>query len=147
MDGKRVLIQCENNKVTLFGRQGQKFKEERPWLAKLPLPQPYLLDGELLRNGNIYIWDFAILGGEPQYQRPYQERWIQIFDLKPLEQNGQRFAVVQSLPASQYLDLLRPSMPDHSSIEGVVWKSPGATDLWGPYSTSEVASQIKWRRK
>jgi len=144
-DGRRVLIACENNQITLYGRLYQKFKELRPWLSNLPLPQPFLIDGELLRNGNIYIWDYAILGGEHEYRKPYIERWNKIKDLKPMEVNGNKFAVVDSLPAERYAELLDGSKPDHLAIEGCVLKSPAATDLWGIYSTAEVASMVKYR--
>lgn len=146
-DGKRTIIACENDQVILYGRLGQKFKEKRPWLAGLSLPQPWLIDGELLRNGNIYAWDYAILAGRPQYHLPYLERWNLLKDLTPLEESGKRFAIVESRKADAYLELLEPGVPDHSLVEGVVWKSPSATNLWGLSSTSEIGTQIKWRLK
>lgn len=146
-DGKRVLIACENNKVTLFGRQNQKFKEERPWLAELPFVQPFLLDGELLRNGNIYFWDYAIMGGEAHYRKRYRERWKQIKDLQSVECGGHRFALVDVVVAKDYQKLMEPSMSDFEAIEGCVFKNPDATDMFGIYSTSEVSSMIKYRIK
>ncbi|HVI40633.1 MAG TPA: hypothetical protein VM577_08235 [Anaerovoracaceae bacterium] len=138
-DGKRVHPFCdETGKVILFGRQGQTFKEVKPELAKMDLPRPWFGDGELLRDGRIFLWDYAVLGGKEVFKTPYQERLTR---LQSIVMVGCQ--LVETLPTNQYQTIL--SRGKNNGLEGVVFKNKTATNLWGPFSTSEVSSQFKYR--
>jgi ATP-dependent DNA ligase len=141
MNGKRVLPFFDGRTLTLFGRQGQKFKEYFPELKALQLPTPWLLDGELLRSGRIFLWDYAVLDGKLVSQTPYHERWKNLNDnWRPMD----TCALVPTVLSKDYKNLLSLDDPE---LEGLVWKDPKATNLWGLHSTSEVSSQVKWRKK
>lgn len=164
-NGKRVEIDCtKEGLVTLYGRQGQRFPERWPWLNALPLPRPWFLDGELLRDGRIYVWDVAVLGGKllavgparrrsqaplrSLIKRPYQERLNRLYRaLGPTPFNDsnstQRLQLIETLPATAYKALL--SREGDPMLEGIVWKNLQATNLWGPTSTSQVSSMFKLR--
>jgi len=145
-DGKRVEIACNaKGVITLYGRQGQKFKESWPWLGDLDLPRPWFLDGELLRDGRIFVWDIAMVDGTPVYHGHYGPRLacLQAVLPAPRTQGTQTIACIETLPARDYETLLaRKGMP---GLEGIVWKSLAAKNLWGPHTTSEVSSQFKFR--
>jgi ATP-dependent DNA ligase len=145
-DGKRVEIECSaDGRVTLYGRQGQLFKERWPWLGALALPRPWFLDGELLRDGRIFIWDAAILGGNAVHRDPYGPRLALLQEAlpAPVTQQGQTIACAETLPATAYQQLL--SREGAPGLEGVVWKSLDAKNLWGVTSTSEVNTCYKYR--
>jgi ATP-dependent DNA ligase len=145
-DGKRAEIACEDGKVVLHSREGREWPQERwDWLADLPLPQPWFLDGELTRDNHIRVWDFAVLGGEVLYRTPYGDRLSRLEALlpSPLEQGGQSFACIETRPLEACGELL--AREGDEFLEGVVWKRLDATDLWGPNSTSQVGSQFKFR--
>lgn len=147
-DGKRVEIDCNaKGVVTLYGRQNQVFKETWPWLADLDLPRPWFVDGELLRDGRIFVWDFAVLDGKPVFREPYGSRLARLQAALPgvKTQNNQTIACIETLPASAYKTLL--GRAGAGGMEGIVLKHLAATNLWGPYSTSEVATQFKYRFK
>jgi ATP-dependent DNA ligase len=147
-DGKRVEIECtETGTVTLYGREGQRFKERWPWLSDLPLPKPWFLDGELLRDGRIFIWDAAILDGEKAYREAYGPRLelLQRAVPEPLTQQGQTIACIETLPAESYQQLL--AREGEKGLEGIVWKSTKATNMWGVTSTTEVNTCFKFRFK
>jgi ATP-dependent DNA ligase len=145
-DGKRVEIDCSmDGVITLYGRQGQLFPERWPWLQELPLPRPWFLDGELLRDGRIFVWDFAIFAGRYAYRTQYGERLdtLQKAIGSPVTRGGQTLACVETLQACDYETLLRRRGEPH--LEGIVWKDRAATNLWGVTSTREVASCVKYR--
>ena len=143
-DGKRCLIQKLGQKITLFGRQYQKFSEQRPDLVSLPLSGDWLLDGELLRNGQLYVWDAAILNGQLVFHRPYQERLAYLqAALSSVEQSHTAFQLVETRSITAYQHQVRA--PHAEAIEGYVFKDPEARDLWGPHSTREVSSQLKYK--
>lgn len=138
-DGKRVHPCCDKDgKITLYGRQGQIFKEVKPELAKMDLPRPWFGDGELLRDGRIFLWDYAVLGGQEVFHLPYQERLTR---LQSITMVGCQ--LVETLPINQYQTILSRGKKD--GLEGVVFKNSLATNLWGPFSTTEVSSQFKFR--
>lgn len=141
MDGRRVLPYCDiDGNITLYGRLNQKFKETRPELSKLDLPRPFLLDGELLRDGRIFLWDYALLGGQEVFTLPYQERLTR---LQNVVISGIGAELIETLPADQYQTIL--ARGKKNGLEGCVWKNKLATDLWGVFSTSENSSQFKFR--
>ena len=145
-NGKRVEIACdEKGNITLYGRQGQKFPERWPWLSDIPLERPWFVDGELLRDKRIFVWDFALLGGKSVFKEPYESRLAHLVEKLPkaLTQDGQTVQCVETLPATSYEALLgREGDP---FLEGIVWKNRAATDLWGVHSTSQVSSCFKFR--
>lgn len=147
-NGKRVEIDY-TGKVKLFSREGRYWeKEQWPWLTELPLDAPWFLDGELLPGKKIYIWDYAVMNGIPQYKEPYKIRLDYLTSrLTPITfiNNGQTLSLVQTLPATAYEAFL--GRKGDALLEGIVWKKLTATNLWGPYSTSELPSQIKYRFK
>lgn len=141
MDGRRVLPYCDaDGQVTLYGRLGQKFKELRPELANLNLPKPFLLDGEILRDGRIFLWDYALVDGEAAFHLPYQVRLTRLQDMV---MSGVGAELVETLPATEYQSILARGKSE--SLEGIVFKYKLATNLFGPYQTTEVASQFKYR--
>jgi len=145
-NGKRVEISCDaDGKITLFGRLGQRFPERWPWLSDLPLARPWFVDGELLRDNRIYVWDFAVLGGEPVFRDTYEPRLRHLEKClpNPLTVNGQTVACVEVIPAQGYKSLLLRR--GDKMLEGIVWKSLRAKNLWGPHATTEVNSQFKYR--
>lgn len=146
-DGKRVHPYCDaEGNITLFGRQGQTFKEQWPWLSELPFPRPWFLDGELLRDNRMFIWDFAVWNGEQKFKTPYQERLEVLQSLIPtmMFQFGQQgLSLVDTFQIADYAALLKPGKVN--GLEGVVFKDRMATNLWGPFSTSENSSQFKFR--
>jgi len=145
-NGKRVEIACNaEGQITLFGRQGQFFKDRWPWLGELPLPRPWFLDGELLRDNRIFVWDAAVLDGKPVYKSAYAPRLdlLQEKIPKPLTNGSQTLECIQTMPARFYGALLRRE--GDPLLEGIVWKNLNATNLWGPYSTNQVSSMFKFR--
>lgn len=145
-DGKRVMIDCTAlGAVTFWGREQQAWGPGWGWLKDLPLERPWFLDGELLRDGRIIVWDFAIVGGQRCYKQPYGSRLAALRGIlpSPITQDGKQFSLAETLPATEYQQLLdRKGEP---GLEGVVWKSLTATDLWGVTSTSTVGSCFKYR--
>lgn len=145
-DGKRTEISCENGTVVLHSREGREWPQERwGWLADLPLPQPWFLDGELTRDNHIRVWDFAVLGGEVLYRTPYGDRLDRLGALlpDPQEHGSQRIACIETRPLELCDGLL--DRKEDPFLEGVVWKQLAATNMWGPHSTSKVSSQFKFR--
>ena len=152
-NGKRVAIECLPTKgkgceVKLYSREGSEWYAETTawqWLKTLPIPRPWYLDGELLRDGRIYVWDFAVLKGQPVYNTAYGPRLkcLQGMLPSPVVVEGKRIEVVETLPAASYEALLARKGSD--LLEGLVWKELGAKNLWGPKATTNVASQFKYR--
>lgn len=148
LNGKRVEIYCKQNKVTLFSRENRYWPVDSlnwAWLRDVPLSQPWFLDGELLRDDRIVIWDFAVLAGQEVYKRPYNERLeaLQIVLRRPLSRGRQTLALVETKPATAYREFLKLSSDPY--MEGIVWKQLHATNFWGPNKTSKVATQFKYR--
>lgn len=146
LDGKRALVSLgQDNKLIVYNRYGQPCQENRKFqfLKSLNLPKPFLLDGELLRNNKIVIWDYAILNGKSEYNLPYLERFNKLQSLF-LKNKISEIEIIASLDSIDYLKILAKTS---SFLEGVVFKMKQATNLWGLYSTSEVGSQIKYRLK
>lgn len=144
-DGKRVEPWCdEDGKIVLYGRQGQVFPEKWAWLESLPLERPWLLDGELLRDGRMIVWDYAIMGGSNEYRLPYSERLNLLkCRLQPKSIGNQSFSLIETYPAAEYERIL--NRVKGNQLEGIVFKSLGSTNLWGVHSTSEVGTQFKYR--
>lgn len=143
IDGKRLLISVSaEDKVSFFGRQGQAWTGEWNSLAKLPLPKPFFLDGELTRSGDISVWDAAVLGGKEVYKLPYRERWEIIRNLPIVSDNCRIFRPVQSVPCKDFKQI--ETVPN---LEGYVFKNLDGTSFWGPYSTTTVSCQFKFRFK
>lgn len=147
-NGKRVEIECPaKGDVKLFSREGSEWHldDQWGWLKNLPIPRPWFLDGELLKNGRIYIWDFAVLKGQPVFSTAYGPRFKCLQKMLPaaVEKGEHRIEVVESLPAGSYEALL--ARKGEELLEGLVWKDLGATNLWGPRTTTTVSSQFKYR--
>jgi ATP-dependent DNA ligase len=146
-DGKRAMVSCDDHgQVSLSSREGRSWpKENWGWLVELKLPRPWFLDTELLRDGRIFVWDFAVLGGKALYREAYRSRLEILKGLAPCVKGSQSIEVIESVEAVSYQTLT--ARAGQASLEGVVWKNLNATDLWGPHSTTEVASQFKFRFK
>lgn len=132
----------------MCSREGRPWgSKEWAWLAGLPLPQPWFLDSELLRDGRLFVWDFAVLAGVSRYRLPYHTRLNTLKEAltSPIENQGLVVSLIETMPAVQYQEIL--SREGSAHLEGFVWKDLNATDLWGPNSTSEVSSQLKFRFK
>lgn len=148
-DGHRALPFCtEAGKLTVMNRQGTpltRAKDSFTWLSLLNIPRPWQLDGELTQSSRLIIWDIATLGGKYIFDTPYLERLKQLEKLIPnnLTKNNTSIEVIETLKASQYKRLLLKRGDPY--LEGFVFKNSRATDLWGPYKTTEVPSQIKYR--
>jgi ATP-dependent DNA ligase len=145
-DGKRAEISCEAGKVMLRSREGREWPDQRwGWLARLPLPQPWFLDGELTRDNYLHVWDYAVLGGELKFREPYQDRLERLQELLPklLVQENQTLVPIETRPATEYEEVLKREGDPH--LEGVVWKNLQGTDFWGPWSTNTISSQLKFR--
>ena len=149
-DGKRLEISCDaEGRLMFFGRQGQRWAsvaEEWGFLVDLHVPKPWFLDGELLRDGRIFVWDYAQMAGVAEFRKPYWPR-LQFLqeNVLPMVVNGHSFSVAETLQASEYKKLLlREGDP---MLEGIVFKSRNATNLWGPHNTTQVNSQFKYRFK
>lgn len=146
-NGKRVMVAVEDNKVTLSSREGRQWPTGSwTWLASLPIPQPWFADGELLhQDSGIVLWDLAVVGGEFIFHTEYYPRLQMLQDYVPqgIGTRG-KLSVVQTFEGSEYKRLL--DMKDtNPHMEGFVWKRKNATDLWGPNTTRDVGSQVKYR--
>jgi len=141
-NGKRIEIHC-NGEVRTYSREKREwYLDEWKWLSELPLPKPWFLDGELLRDGRIYVWDYALIGGEMVFKTEYGPRIQQLKGLS-LSKNGLVIECVKSLPATEYEVIM--SQKDDEFLEGMVWKNLKATNMWGPHRTNKVSSQFKYR--
>lgn len=144
-DGKRCLPFCDiGGKITLYSRHKTILRENCAWLSDLPINKAWLLDGEILRDGRIIVWDYAVIGGKSLYNTQYLTR---IDHLKNLVRRGfnsaaSKIEVIETLPASMYKVLLENKDP---MMEGLVFKNKYAEDFWGIYSTKEVYTQFKYR--
>lgn len=135
-DGKRCHPFCDaQGNITMYSRHKTIFKGNWKYLSSVPFKKPWYLDGELLSDNRIVIWDIATIGGKNIYSRPYRER-LALFDF-----DTDAFKISDTLPASEYKKLLYGD----SKIEGVVFKNLDATNFWGVFSTNEVYSQFKYR--
>lgn len=150
-DGHRAIILCDDRgNVKVMSRHGKKLtlaKDNFKWLSMLDIPQPWVLDGELMRSGRLVVWDYAMWEGEWQITRAYQNRLKQLSDVfcRPIEKGDYSIELIESLPAKRYKEImLKSGLP---GLEGFVLKNLGATNFWGPYKTSEVSSQFKFRFK
>lgn len=148
-NGHRALPSCDiDGKVKVFNRQGSALalaKSNFAWLSMLDLPRPWALDAELLRDGRMIVWDFSTLGGNLRIREPYENRLKELQALLPRKISKDRFSIemIETLPVTKYRNyMLRRGEPE---LEGFVLKNSQASDLWGPYSTSENASQFKLR--
>ena len=150
-DGHRAEIVCdEAGKITVFSRNKTRLalaKNNWGWLNMLDIPRPWLLDAELLRDGRMITWDYAMINGQYGTIRPYLERLTKLEKMVPkkLTHGDHSIEVIETLPLNGYRKfLLKAGDP---ALEGFVLKNKMATDLWGPNSTKEVASQFKYRFK
>jgi len=152
-NGKRVEIACDNNIIRMTSREGNYWSKESAswvWLRELPLPQPWFLDGEMLRDGRVYVWDYAVLGGQRTFKTPYKSRLKFLQTILPFQyiHSPQKLyktilAVTETLPITKYKKLLKRS--NDKFIEGVVWKNLSGMNFWDLYKTGKVATQFKYR--
>jgi len=147
-NGKRIEIDC-NGKIRLFSREGREwFLPEWDWLSDLPLKAPWFVDGELLRDKRIYVWDYALLDDKRAYKTRYGSRLDYLHDTingmgnVPWSRDGYTLRCVDSLPATEYQTYMEQS--DDPMLEGIVWKNLKATNMWGPHKTGKVSSQFKY---
>ncbi len=147
-NGHRALPHCDpKGRITVYSRYGQPLKlaaSNWNWLAMLDLPRPWLLDAELMRDGRMIAWDFAVLGGNVRFKESYQTRLTELQSmLKKVSKDKYSVECIETLPARKYRNfMLRAGEPE---LEGFVFKLQEAVDMWGPFSTSETASQFKYR--
>lgn len=148
-DGKRVEIACsDKGEIQLYSREASEWdSEDWQWLAELNLPRPWFLDGELLRDGRIFVWDIAMVRGTPVFHSEYRPRLkcLQETIPQPITRDGNSIACIETLRASDYEQLLHREGSD--LLEGLVWKLLTAKNFWGPNATSEVNTQFKFRFK
>lgn len=148
-DGKRCEITCdEKGEIQLYSREASRWpSHEWQWLSELRLPRPWFVDGELLRDGRMFVWDLAMVKGTPVFQSEYRPRLkcIQETVPQPITRDGKTLACIETLPAADYEQLLKREGSD--LLEGLVWKLPSAKNFWGPNATSEVNTQFKYRFK
>lgn len=146
-NGKRIEIHHDGKALRLFSREGREwFLPEWEWLKDIPLPQPWWLDGEVLRDGRIYVWDYALLSGERVYKTQYAPRLAHLcgtLGTEPIIHGDTSLSVIQTTDAMEYPLLL--GQQDDPMLEGMVWKNLKATNLWGPHSTTKVSSMFKYR--
>lgn len=153
-NGKRVEICCSNRRINLYSREGRQWHlPEWDWLKELPLPEPWFLDGELLRDNRIYVWDYAVMAGKQVFQTPYRPRLEFLTDeLTGFSDAGRScawsrgkysLACIESCPVKAYDNLM--ARKGDPFLEGIVWKNLEATNSWGPRSTSKVSTQFKFR--
>jgi ATP-dependent DNA ligase len=148
-NGHRALAACDHDgNIIVYSRQGKPLTlagSHWLWLSMLNLPKPWALDGELLRDGRMIIWDFSVMAGVTRIKEPYSERLNELTQLLPRKRSKDLLSIesIESLPAKKYKNfMLRRGQKE---LEGLVLKSAQATDLWGPYATKEIASQFKLR--
>jgi ATP-dependent DNA ligase len=147
-DGHRALILHDGRKIKIYSRQGSlltlaKGRGWEPLIAYVlkDLRAPWLLDGEMLRDAKkIIVWDYAYIGGDQFTQLPYEARFMKLLRLVPA--HGP-LELIENFRGEQYREILRP--PVDPNLEGFVLKRRNATNLWGLTSTSEVATQLKYR--
>jgi ATP-dependent DNA ligase len=150
-DGHRALPACDSEgRVVVWNRQRKALTlagTNWQWLSMLPLERPWLADGELTRSGRLILWDFAIWGGQCLYTTPYEQRLQTLGKAltKTYSKDKLQVELVETLPAESYKSLLLKR--GAQDLEGLVFKNKGATNLWGPFATSDVASQCKFRFK
>lgn len=145
--GHRALPQCNRaGEITVYSRHGQPLtlaaKDNWQWLAMLiDLPRPWLLDGELCRDGNLVIWDIGIMGNRIMAQEPYEKRLNALKNIlpSPKTKGHQKVELIQTLSGENWTQIMHTE-----KVEGVVWKEKTAKDLWGIHSTRDVGSQIKY---
>lgn len=145
--GHRALPQCNRSgEITVYSRHGKPLtlaaKDNWQWLAMLiRLPRPWLLDGELCRDGNLVIWDIGIMGNRIMQQEPYEKRIHALRDAlpNPKTKGHQKIEVIETFDAENW-----PHIFKSEKIEGVVFKNKQASDFWGIHSTKNVGTQIKY---
>jgi ATP-dependent DNA ligase len=146
-DGKRVEIECsDKGKVQLYSREGNTWgSDDWQWLVDIRLPRPWFLDGELLRDGRIYVWDLAVAKGIPVFHREYAPRLkcLQETLPAPIVRGETTLACIETVRASDYSTFMVREGSDH--LEGVVFKKLNATNFWGPKATTEISTQFKYR--
>jgi hypothetical protein len=149
-DGHRAHPYCdEAGDVTVYGRNGKPLnlaKGDWKWLSLLEIPRPYLLDGELTRDGRLLLWDYAILGGASEFREAYENRLKKLLGLvpKPLSKGRYTVGLVETAEARKWAEVLLKHRGD-PTVEGLVFKKRSARDLWGQFSTAEVPSQMKFK--
>lgn len=145
--GHRALPQCNRaGEITVYSRHGRPLtlaaKDNWQWLAMIiDLPRPWLLDGELCRDGNMVIWDIGIMGNKILADEPYEKRLAVLREILPQGKNKahQRIEPIQTFSGENWTQVTQSE-----KIEGVVWKVRDARDLWGVHSTRDVGSQMKY---
>lgn len=148
-NGHRALPTCDKDgRVRVLSRHLTPLtlaKDQWEWLAALPLPRPWQLDGELTPSGQMVVWDYSIMEGISGLTLRYCERLEILRDALHDEyiREGQSFSVVSFLPALKYQQIL--SLPD-PAIEGLVFKNLDATDFWSITATREVPGMVKFRK-
>lgn len=145
-DGDRVIITVsETSKVTVFSRHQRVRANSADWdhISRLPLRQPFTLDGEIVNERLIIVWDFGFENGDMVASLPYQDRLYRVRSLPNLTSiAGFTIKPVISLSADERNV---PKLLAGERAEGIVAKNLNARDLWGITATRENASQIKWR--
>lgn len=147
-DGHRALISCDSQgKIRILSRQLTPLtlaaKGNWGWVSMLPLPRPWVLDGELTLEGEIIIWDYAEMAGQDSLDTPYNDRleFLAARLRKPFRKGSHSIALIQTYPVQQYKKIVKPG------IEGLVFKRRSARDFWNARRTNEVPSQLKWKAR
>lgn len=148
-NGHRALPFCDaKGSVRVYSRHGSlltRAKNDFKWLGLLRLPRPWQLDGELLSDGRMIVWDIALIGGEYVFNKPYAERFalLKRYLPKRFKKETVSIEMIESLKGTEYKKFFLKQGDTH--LEGFVFKNPEATDHWGPYKTRDVSSQLKFR--
>ena len=143
-NGKRCVPFCDlSNKVMLYSRHNTILRDSSAWLSELPISKPWILDGEILHDGKVIVWDCAMIGGNHLYNTTnYITRLEKLYSL--IGRGFNNLSVIETVPAHMYKSLLLNKDP---KMEGLVFKNKFAEDFWGVYSTKEVYTQFKYRIK
>lgn len=148
-NGHRALPFCDaKGGVIVYSRHGTpltRAKTDFKWLSVLGIPRPWELDGELLIDGRMIVWDIAVIGGEYVFKKPYAERFALLKRYFPKRFKKEAFSIeiIESLRGPEYKKFML--MQGDTHLEGFVFKNPEGTDHWGPYKTIDVPSQLKYR--
>lgn len=143
-NGIRVLPMKNGDTYTLYNRYGKPLTKTHPKVV-IDLPEPYLLDGELLSDQTIVIWDFAVLGGERFTHKTYAER-LEILR-SAFERMGTVGVSLVETKRAKFYKGLWVRMRSDERCEGLVFKRKDARDFWSfGNSSKELMTQLKYRR-
>ncbi len=164
-NGCRAIVSGENDKVTVYNREGTTLSvsKEYDWSPLLKMfPQPFLLDGELIgrkqgeTSNRLYLWDMPICDGRNLTKESYMGRYAEMIRLFPAWQinDPYQFVVYEAgivvgiancLDPASWSELFKfLSSSKTGENEGFVFKNPKSTMDWSRTSTKEIPNQMKF---